>query len=77
MKISTTMRKNVSWLIAASICSVIISCGVVLGTSAVAEQIDLLITESTTEIIRMVYIVIPAIIIATAASFIRGKVYNI
>lgn len=77
MKISTTMQKNVSWLIAASICSVIISCGVVIGTSAVAEQIDLLITGAVTEIIRMVYIVIPAIIIATAASLIRGKCIGI
>lgn len=73
MNVRDVMRKNTFWLIMAGICSVIISGSVVLGTGAVAEQVDMLITGSATEIGKMSSVVIPAIVIAALASLIRVK----
>lgn len=73
MKVKDILRKNIFWLIAGSLCSVIISCSVVLGTGVVAEQIDMLTTASATNIYKTIYIVVPAIFIATMASFVRSR----
>lgn len=73
MKVEEIFRKNVFWLIVGSVCSVIISCSVVFGTGVVAEQIDIFITYSTTDVDKTIYCVVPAILIATIASFVRSK----
>ena len=73
MKVKDILKKNVFWLMVACMCSVIISCSVVFGTSIVAEQIDMLITYSTTDIGKTIYIVLPAILLATIASFVRSN----
>ena len=73
MKVKDILKKNVFWLMVVCVCSVIISCSVVFGTSIVAEQIDMLITYSTTDIEKTIYIVLPAILFATIASFVRSN----
>lgn len=76
MKVRDILRENVFWLIAGSVCSVMISCSVVFGTGIVAEQIDMLTTYPTysvTDIGKAIYIVGPAILVATIASFVRSK----
>ncbi|MGN0316339.1 MAG: hypothetical protein ACI4E1_00205 [Lachnospira sp.] len=73
MKVKDILRKNIFWLIAGSLCSVIISCSVVLGTGVVAEQIDMLTTASATNIYKTIYIVVPAIFIATSIILLLGK----
>lgn len=73
MKVKDILKKNVFWIMVACMCSVIISCSVVFGTSIVAEQIDMLITYSTTNIGKTIYIVLPAILFATIASFVRSN----
>lgn len=73
MKVRDILKKNVFLLMVACMCSVIISCSVVFGTSIVAEQIDMLITYSTTDIGNTIYIVLPAILFATIASFVRSN----
>ncbi len=73
MRVKNILRKNVFWLIIGSMCSVMISCSVVYGTGVVAEQIDRLTIYSTTDIEETIYIVLPAILIATIASFVRSK----
>lgn len=73
MKVRDILRKNVFWLIVGSMCSVIISCSIIFGTSVVAEQIDMLTTYSATDIEKTIYIVVPAILIATVASLVRSK----
>ena len=73
MKVQDILRKNIVWLIAGSMCSVVISGSVVFGTGVVAEQIDMLTTYSTTDIKKTIYFVVPAILIATIASLVRSK----
>lgn len=73
MKVKGILRKNNLWLIAGSLCSVMISCSVVYGTGVVAEQIDRLTAHSVIDIEQTIYFVVPAILIATIASLVRSK----
>ncbi len=73
MKVKDILKRNVFWLIVGSLCSVIISGSVVFGTNVVAEQIDMLTMFSAIDIGKTIYIVVPAILIATIASFVKSK----
>ena len=73
MRIRSILERNSFWLMISSLCSVIISCSVVSGTNVVAEQIDGLITFSDTDMEKTFCIVVPAILIAVIASFVKSK----
>lgn len=73
MKIKDTFQRNSFWLILSSLCSIIISCSVVFGTNVIAEQIDRLAGFSGADIENTIYIVVPAVFIATIASFVKSK----
>lgn len=73
MKVRDILRKNIVWLIAGSMCSVMISGSVVLGTGVIAEQIDRLTTYSAIDIEKTIYFVVPAILIAAIASLVRSR----
>ena len=55
MKVRDILRKNTVWLIAGSMCSVMISGSIVLGTGVIAEQIDRLTTYSAIDIEKTIY----------------------
>ncbi|MCM1325733.1 MAG: ABC transporter ATP-binding protein/permease [Bacteroidales bacterium] len=73
MKVNDILKRNSFWLIASSLCSVMISCSVVSGTNVIAEQIDILTIFGIVDMEKTIYIVAPAILIATAAAFIKSK----
>ena len=73
MKVKDILIRNSVWLMISTLCSAMISCSVVFGTNVVAEQIDMLTTFATTDMGRTFSIVVPAILLATIASFVKSK----
>ena len=73
MKIQNILKKNGLWILLSSLCSVIISRSIIVGTDTVTEQIDVLITLGNLNIVKLLWVVLPAIAIATLASFVESK----
>lgn len=73
MKVNDILKRNSFWLIVSSLCSVMISCSVVSGTSVITGQIDALTMSGIVDMEKTIYIVLPAILISTIASFVKSK----
>lgn len=73
MRIQNILKKNGLWILLSSLCSVIISRSIIVGTDIVTEQIDVLIMLGTLNIVKLLWVVLPAIAIATIASFVESR----
>ncbi|MCH5344540.1 MAG: ABC transporter ATP-binding protein [Acetatifactor sp.] len=73
MRIQDILKKNGLWILLSSLCSLIISRSIIVGTDIITEQMDVLITLGTLNIAKILWVVLPAITIATIASFVESK----
>lgn len=73
MRTQDILKKNGLWILLGGLCSVVISRSVIVGTDVITEQMDVLITSGTLNIVKILWVVLPAIIIATIASFVESK----
>ena len=73
MQVQRIIRKNGLWLLLGSLCTVVISQGMIVGTDVVADQIDNLVMTIPVDGRRLWQVAFPAILFATIAAFTEKK----
>lgn len=73
MQVQRILRKNGLWLLLGSLCTMVISQGMIVGTDVVADQIDNLVMTIPVDGRRLWQVAFPAILFATIAAFTEKK----